>query len=302
MSKKNRGKQPFIGICALCKKEDTLEDSHIIPKFVFKYLTKDSHSGRLRTPEEPNLPQQDGLKMKLLCGDCEDLFSKYETHFSRSIFHPYKENKLEYPVKYEGNWLNYFITSVHWRILNNSLEKYHAGQNLETTLPPRILDILSKTSDTMRSYLLGECDNLGDLENHIVFFNGEMAAAAVDNPHTSIFGSVFGRTVVSEKHNSIHIASNLSGIIMVTLIKKHPDEKWINTTVQKESGELSLPQRFQSPVLFTVKALEPDRQKFIEGLSPNQLKNIQERVNKDIEGYKKSGSYLRIKADRELKQ
>lgn len=302
MGKKKRGKQPPTGICALCKKEAVLEDSHIIPKFVFKYLIKDSHNGRLRNPKEPNRPLQDGLKMKLLCGDCEDLFSTNETHFSRSIFHPFKENKLEYPVMYEGNWLNYFITSVHWRILNNSLETYRTQQNPKSILPQEYLDALTKASDTMRSYLLGERDNLDDLENHIVFFNEEMAAAAVNNPHATIFGSVLGRAIVSEKHNSIHIFSNLSGIIMFTLIRKHPKEQWINTTVQNESGEFSLPQRFESPVILSIKALEADRQGFNDGISPTQLTNIQERANKDIEGYEKSGSYLRIKADRELRK
>ncbi|EEK53190.1 hypothetical protein [Bacillus cereus] len=302
MAKKKSNKQPVIGICALCEKEAVLEDSHIIPKFVYKSLTKDSHTGILRTLEEPNLPQQDGLKMKLLCGECEDLFSTNETHFSRSIFHPYKGNKLEYPVTYEGNWLNYFVTSVHWRILNNSLEKYRTAQNPKTTLPKEYFDALTKASDTMKSYLLGERCDLDDLENHIVFFNEEMATAAVSNPHTTIFGSVIGKTIVSEKNHSIHIFSNLSGIIMFTLIRKHPKEQWINTTVQNGSGEFSLPQRLDSPVTLSIKALETDRQEVNEGLSPNQLKNIQERVNKDIEGYKKSGSYLRIKADRELKQ
>lgn len=302
MGKKKKDKQPVVGICALCEKEAVLEGSHIIPKFVFKYLIKDSHTGRLRTLEEPNRPQQDGLKMNLLCGECEDLFSTNETHFSRSIFHPYKEDKLEFPLKYEGDWLNHFVTSVHWRILNNSLEKYRTAPNPKNTLPQEYLDALTKASDTMKSYLLGERDNLDDLENHILFFNEEMATAAVKNPHASIFGSVIGRVIVSEENNSIHIFSNLAGIIMFTLIRKYPKEQWINKNVQNESGEFSLPQRFDSPVILSIKALETDRQEFNASLSPNQLKNIQERVNKDIEGYKKSGSYLRIKADRELKQ
>ncbi|REK71975.1 hypothetical protein DX130_19980 [Paenibacillus paeoniae] len=34
--------------CALCGKIAKLEESHIIPKFVFRYLKKDSFTGRLR--------------------------------------------------------------------------------------------------------------------------------------------------------------------------------------------------------------------------------------------------------------
>ena len=53
----------------------------------------------MRKPDNPNIRHQDGLKEKMLCKDCEQLFSKYENIFSREIFYPHVHNnktKFEY--------------------------------------------------------------------------------------------------------------------------------------------------------------------------------------------------------------
>ena len=43
----------------------------------------------MRSLLSPNLRIQDGVKKKLLCGDCELLFSIYEKQFAENIFIPY---------------------------------------------------------------------------------------------------------------------------------------------------------------------------------------------------------------------
>ena len=55
-----------ISECALCLKEKTLCDSHIIPSFVYKWLKDTSATGYLRNGNSPNLRQQDGLKIKII--------------------------------------------------------------------------------------------------------------------------------------------------------------------------------------------------------------------------------------------
>lgn len=57
--------------CALCRENKELELSHIVPKFVIRYLKKTS-TGAIRNMENPNKIAQDGEKHYLLCGDCED--------------------------------------------------------------------------------------------------------------------------------------------------------------------------------------------------------------------------------------
>ena len=76
------------GVCALCRKEADLELSHIVPKMVVRELKKTS-VGQLRSTENPNGTVQDTEKHYMLCGECEDLFSEYETIFSKFMLHPY---------------------------------------------------------------------------------------------------------------------------------------------------------------------------------------------------------------------
>ena len=87
--------------CALCSAPEKLEQSHLIPRFVYRGLG---------APDGPSRP--------FLCGACEDRFSRWESRFARDVFHPLVAGKAT-PVKY-GRWLLKFATSVCWRILENA--------------------------------------------------------------------------------------------------------------------------------------------------------------------------------------
>lgn len=64
--------------CVLCDSEECVEDSHVIPAFVFRYLKKISITGHLRGGEQPNLRMGDGPKPRLLGPKGEDLLSVWE--------------------------------------------------------------------------------------------------------------------------------------------------------------------------------------------------------------------------------
>lgn len=98
--------------CALCRQSKELEISHIIPKFVIRYLKKTS-VGAIRNTQNPNKVVQDGEKHYLLCGECEDLFSIYETKFANTFFYPYMKDN-EKVFNYDSD-IYYFLTSVSWR-------------------------------------------------------------------------------------------------------------------------------------------------------------------------------------------
>ena len=100
--------------CELHEVEAKLCESHIIPKFVYKWM-KETGSGRLRQVGTKNKPMLDGIKKHMLCKDCEDKFSKYEKRFNENIFLPYLADNN---ISIENNIdLKYFIISVLWRIL-----------------------------------------------------------------------------------------------------------------------------------------------------------------------------------------
>lgn len=107
------------GVCKLCDKEKKLSESHIIPKFVFKWMQK-SGGKYFRNPLNPNARMQDGFKPNLLCKNCEQIFGTNEKWFSENIFYPFL-NKNKNTIKY-GKELSKFIISVLWRILLLSKE------------------------------------------------------------------------------------------------------------------------------------------------------------------------------------
>ena len=82
--------------CALCGSEAELELSHIVPKMAVRTLKKTS-VGNIRSSENPNMVVQDSEKHYMLCGKCEDLFSKEETYFANVLFHPYlKKERINF--------------------------------------------------------------------------------------------------------------------------------------------------------------------------------------------------------------
>jgi len=136
------------GICKLCHQEKKLKESHIIPKFVFRWI-KESGNGFMRNGQNFNRRVQDGFKTPFLCADCEDRFSKYETYFATNIFYPVvneKEDELEYTDQ-----LYLFAISVLWRLLCHTIlpeeKSVHYYKNLITLeLEWRTILLNGKTS------------------------------------------------------------------------------------------------------------------------------------------------------------
>lgn len=100
-------------ICGLCKKEKPVLDSHIVPKFVFKWL-KETGSEYMRNPSKPNIRLQDGIKEKLLCFECEQKISLLEKWFSENIFRNYLAGT--HFLFAHGEELGKFVISILWRI------------------------------------------------------------------------------------------------------------------------------------------------------------------------------------------
>lgn len=303
MSNKKKDKQPVIGICALCKKESELKLSHIIPKFVFRALKKDSFTGKLRLSSEPNRAIQDGDKMHLLCGECEKNFNEFETIFSNKVFIPFKNDGFKTTLKYDGDWLNRFITSVSWRILFLDIKYFEEEQDSKKKIDKKRLLLIKKAEEIMRTYLLRERMNIDNLKNHIFFFDTvEEADGLPNNLHTTMQGSVFGFSVGYNQEDTFYIMTNLSGIVIVTIIKEHSQEKWRNTFVKNEPGKIKLPQIVDSPVMSEIPRIQKKLEAYKTDLSENQRKQIIDKINDDIEGFKNSGSYRRLMLDEKLKE
>lgn len=136
------------GNCGLCGEDKKLVESHILSKFLYDIIKKQSATKKFRTLENPKIRQQDGLKVYLLCKDCELLLSKYENIFSKQ-HKAVISNKAPAPFTYTtASFI--FLISLGWRatlyILRFKKDEY---QNQDIA---HLVDVEKK----LREYLLGE--------------------------------------------------------------------------------------------------------------------------------------------------
>ncbi len=162
---------PEEEICRLYQQPAILENSHLIPGFVFKWIKETSMTGFLRTLPSPNRREQDGLKLKLLGPKAEDLFSEFETKFANYVFHPWvksfndqgsSEGGFEH-IEYDS-WLLKFAISVNWRILTHERLKGFSAK-----LTAKQQEILNTAEDSWRRFLIGESHSTGQGETYIIF-------------------------------------------------------------------------------------------------------------------------------------
>jgi len=134
------------GVCALCLTLTDLRDSHIVPKFVNRWLKASSPTKQFRNSGNPNKAEQDGPHRPLLCGGCEARFSAWEQPFADKLFKPHLD-KRETKFTYEG-WLLRFATSLLWRVA--ILERENTGN-----LAPASVQLLNAWCERSRNFLLG---------------------------------------------------------------------------------------------------------------------------------------------------
>ncbi len=206
-------------ICKLCQQEKELCDSHIIPSFVFKWLKNSSATGFLRQSKNPNKRVEDGKKSNLLCKDCEAIFNKYETDFSKEIFYPYINYELSKEGVAQGNikefrydlWLLKFIISVQWRLSNdNSWEKLKPNQKKK----------VEEFKIIARDFLLDKRNDTGSNETHLFFLQNLAYANGYfpDNLNVSVnrylLRAIDGTAFFTGKY--IGIYCKLGPIVLIT--------------------------------------------------------------------------------------
>ena len=144
-------------MCALCNSKRKLSKSHLVPKFVEKWLKK-TGSGKFRNLSTPDRTQQSLSKLTLLCSECEVRFSLHEKYFSEKFFIPlHKKEQAKY--EYDEQLLR-FVISMTWRALKayklSNSQLFH-------------LDLIDKRLQILREILLGK-RHLSDAgEYHILF-------------------------------------------------------------------------------------------------------------------------------------
>ncbi len=113
--------------CKLCQTHSPLQNSHILPEFVYTHLYDDKHRMHALSLHEkaPRPYEQKGVREKLLCRDCETLLSRYERYASTA----FDGKKTELPldrviIVKDVNYVRFklFLLSVIWRASISKLE------------------------------------------------------------------------------------------------------------------------------------------------------------------------------------
>jgi hypothetical protein len=273
-------------ICALCHNHRKLIESHRIPKFVTRAIKKNSFTKKLRSTHEPDKAVQDSDKDYLLCSTCELLFSNKETLFNQKVLQPFRNKRIT-SFKYE-EWLNYFITSVSWRTLyqdTTSEEKF-----IKNGFNEKSFKVIKLAEEKMREYLLGEKKFLFDIENHIVFICEETKINNGNYDYNTFCNGTFGYLFGNSNNGSLYVYHVLAGIMIISIIKKSPKERWKNTFVKNDSGTIKGHQIVFSPICNELEYQLDQIDRASKIMSVSQKQNLIDKINKDPEGFFKSSS------------
>jgi hypothetical protein len=149
-------------ICSLCLKDQELRESHIIPKFVARWLKETSATGYLRQAIQPNIRTQDFSTERMLCDNCENLLSQWENKFAESIFFPY-HNSGKREFEYD-DWLLKFSVSLIWRLGIADLEDFRSYQ-------PQLITHVERALSIWRKYLLDDVPMQESYGFHLFFMD-----------------------------------------------------------------------------------------------------------------------------------
>jgi len=222
----------------------------MLPKFVIKWIKDTSATGYFRMATNPNRRQQDGKKMEFLCNNCEQRFSVFEKYFAEHVFRPYVENELnEWGVAtntitsfdYNESLLA-FILSVNWRIL-----AYHIEKGL-SDLPAATQKKLTKQENSIRKYLLQECDISGSNSSYLIFLQNLASGSGSLPPRMDpdinfyLLRSVDGTLVTSPNGKTGFAYSKLGPFALITSLIPDSIPKMSPLRVRKK-GHISTSQQ-----------------------------------------------------------
>jgi len=207
-----------VPTCALCGSPRKLEQSHIIPQFVYRWAKTTGHE----------IPR--GSTRAMLCGECEDLFSAQESEFARLVFHPVAAGS-PLSAKY-GGWLRKFAASVCWRIL----EERGALDGL-AGFTGRWAGEAASCRAAWRDYLLGRRPDVGPHHLHLLpvgtLPDGVRRASGVAPAYgTNLAGLVASDVCCTD--SEAFVGARLGPVVLVGLIADPNPQLWRGTRINAE--------------------------------------------------------------------
>jgi hypothetical protein len=281
--------------CHLCQRERRLVDSHMIPRFVFRWVRESSPTGYLRTSQTPNRRVQDGPTKKLLCEECETLFSQWEKEFAERIFLPIHQGAAQ-PLPYE-EWALKFAASMSWRALiwpeHGRLDHLSEQQRAAA----------ERAAETWRQFLLGKRDNPGIYEQRVIPLD-------VLETHTTPALSPFMnrymiRTVVADVVNgkrTVFTYSKLCRVLVLGFVDVPDRRKWVGGKIRVKRGTIGGAVQYEWPSGFFdyINDSANAAGAALGSMSQRQTTRLTDFMMNDIEGVARSEVFRAMRKDVEF--
>lgn len=216
-------------VCKLCGSGSPLKESHIIPRFVGRWMKKTGLTPYLRFSGDIDKRSQDLGKMKLLCGDCENLFSPWESKFANAIFYPMADDQ---PMFWYGPWLLKFAASLAWRAIQ--IPNYEKVKQ-----SPTLKQISNEMEDHLALFLLGRAKNVGPYTQHIMPVSELAEPFKPGSPMLNryLVHAVEIDCIEDSNHSEMMIYVKLPMFIFLST-GGHELRKWLESSRIKKSGAL----------------------------------------------------------------
>lgn len=282
-----------ISLCRLCNREATLQNSHILPAFVFRWMRKSSGGGYLRQGMTPDRRVQDGLKRYWLCVDCEELFSRAETDFASKVFYPYSDGCSSRIIY--ANWLLHFCVSVSWRVLQfykeedqGYLEKLDSGS------------WVTEAEATWKAFLLGQRPHPGSFRQHLVPFHA-IESITPDQDLSPNLNRYLMRTTdfdLLRGKTATFVYSKLGRFVILGFIRQDRPNQWQGSRVHLRTSQL-VPREFtlNRGLLDYINARARLVAELQSSISPRQAQKTDEALHANVEKYVGSDEFLAMLND-----
>ena len=278
-------------ICAFCLTPQPLVESHIIPKFVYQHLLATS-PGRMRNVEAPNRRVQDGVKVPLLCAECEGRFSKWESAFARQVFVPFHVATDATPAY--GPWGLKFAASIVWRVAT-----FMAMRDELRHLLPSQMQHLEHALGSWKSFLQAEREHPGDHEIHLYPLDVlDSASGTVSSALNRYLLRGIDMDVISTCSTTV-VYAKLVGLVFVGMVqKRYGSAEWRGGKMRVRIGAVP-PGVFRMPAHMRRYMNDRASRMFaaMNSLSPRQQQVLSDAQHRDPDATASSEAFRAMTAD-----
>jgi len=253
--------------CKLCNKSTELKNSHLIPNFIHKWQKKTSYTGNIRSIENINQINQGGFKDYLLCGNCEQIFSKWEKYFAEIHFYPYINKKIvnEYNINFSK-----FAISLAWRILIKfKKDKLFEEYELST------IHNINNMEKIWRDYLLSNSLSIPNNIKHNIFLIHENM---YEHPFFNRQIRSVETTFISDSEGGSYFYIKLPYFTIVAFIENYNSKYWSLSEI-KEHGTIELNSTIHTSMEDLIVENCEEHKNMVNKYSKNQFDKVQSRFN-----------------------